>query len=45
MNRLIFIIIISFGHSQDWQLVWSDEFDGSGAISSENWFHQTQFPL
>ena len=25
-------------------LVWSDEFDGSGAISSTNWFHQTQLP-
>ena len=25
-------------------LVWSDEFDGSGAISSTNWHHQTQLP-
>lgn len=25
-------------------LVWSDEFDGNGAINSENWFHQTQLP-
>lgn len=25
-------------------LVWSDEFNGSGAINSENWFHQTQLP-
>lgn len=25
-------------------LVWSDEFDGSGAINSANWFHQTQLP-
>ena len=25
-------------------LVWSDEFDGSGAINSTNWFHQTQLP-
>lgn len=26
-------------------LVWSDEFDGStGAINSNNWFHQTQLP-
>jgi beta-glucanase (GH16 family) len=23
-------------------LVWSDEFDGSGAINAINWFHQTQ---
>ncbi len=25
-------------------LVWSDEFEGEGAINSENWFHQTQLP-
>ena len=26
------------------KLIWSDEFDGSGAIDSEKWFHQTQLP-
>ena len=26
------------------QLIWSDEFDGSGAIDSDKWFHQTQLP-
>lgn len=25
-------------------LIWSDEFDGTGAINSEKWFHQTQLP-
>ena len=25
-------------------LVWSDEFDGRGAIDSGKWFHQTQLP-
>lgn len=25
-------------------LVWSDEFNGSGAVNSTNWFHQTQLP-
>lgn len=25
-------------------LVWSDEFDGVGAVDSEKWFHQTQLP-
>jgi beta-glucanase (GH16 family) len=25
-------------------LVWSDEFEGQGAINAENWFHQTQLP-
>lgn len=26
------------------QLVWSDEFNGSGAIDQTKWFHQTQLP-
>jgi beta-glucanase (GH16 family) len=26
------------------QLVWSDEFNGSGAIDTSKWFHQTQLP-
>jgi beta-glucanase (GH16 family) len=25
-------------------LVWADEFEGEGAVDSENWFHQTQLP-
>lgn len=25
-------------------LVWSDEFDGTGAIDTDKWFHQTQLP-
>ncbi|NNF82629.1 MAG: glycoside hydrolase family 16 protein [Flavobacteriaceae bacterium] len=25
-------------------LVWSDEFDGAGALDPEKWFHQTQLP-
>ena len=25
-------------------LVWSDEFDGTGAINTTKWFHQTQLP-
>ena len=25
-------------------LVWSDEFDGNGAIDGSKWFHQTQLP-
>ncbi|KAB1154842.1 family 16 glycosylhydrolase [Flavobacterium luteum] len=25
-------------------LVWSDEFDNSGVVNSNNWFHQTQIP-
>lgn len=27
------------------QLVWSDEFNGNGAISNLKWFHQTQLPI
>ena len=42
---LFYIFTISFGFSQDWKLVWSDEFNGpAGPISSVHWFHQTQFP-
>lgn len=26
-------------------LVWSDEFNGNGAINTEKWFHQTTLPL
>ncbi len=26
------------------ELIWSDEFDGTGAIDSNKWFHQTQLP-
>ncbi len=26
------------------QLIWSDEFNGSGAIDTSKWFHQTQLP-
>ena len=26
-------------------LVWSDEFDGNGAINFSKWFQQTQFPI
>ena len=27
-----------------YELVWADEFDGNGAINSENWHHQTLLP-
>lgn len=26
-------------------LVWSDEFDGTGGVNDTKWFHQTQLPL
>ena len=29
---------------EGYELVWSDEFDGSGAIDGQKWFHQTQLP-
>lgn len=28
----------------NYELVWEDEFDGQGAINSDNWFHQTRLP-
>ncbi len=30
--------------SQTYELVWADEFEGNGAINSNNWHHQTQIP-
>ncbi len=30
--------------STDYKLVWSDEFEGTGAINADNWHHQTQLP-
>ena len=29
---------------EDYELVWSDEFEGTGAIDTDKWFHQTQLP-
>lgn len=31
--------------TKTYQLVWSDEFDGYGAIDTNKWFHQTKLPL
>lgn len=27
------------------QLIWADEFNGSGALDSTKWYHQTQLPI
>ena len=43
-NILIFICLSNLIWTQNWELVWSDEFEGNGEINSENWFHQTQLP-
>ena len=32
------------GGSIDYTLIWNDEFNGTGAIDSSKWFHQTQLP-
>lgn len=29
---------------ENYELVWSDEFDGNGAIDATKWYHQTQLP-
>ena len=44
-NILLFICFSNLIWTQDWELVWYDEFEGNGEINSENWFHQTQLPL
>ncbi len=37
-------IQIGSNNNNGLNLVWSDEFDGDGAINSNKWFHQTQLP-
>ena len=43
-----FFLISQFSYAQVVSiyndLVWSDEFNGSGAVNSTNWHHQTQLP-
>ena len=41
---LLSFLISSFSVAQDWDLIWSDEFNSNGAVNSEKWFHQTQLP-
>jgi beta-glucanase (GH16 family) len=44
-GHLLFLTIFLFGISTTGQtLVWSDEFDYTGAIDSEKWHHQTLLP-
>jgi len=33
------------GVTKDYNLVWSDEFSGTGAPASDHWFRQTQLPI
>ena len=36
---------VSFcSQAQVYELIWSDEFEGNGAINSDNWHHQTLLP-
>ena len=41
---LLSLFATSFSFAQEWNLVFSDEFDSNGAVDSEKWFHQTQLP-
>ena len=41
---LIFLVTSNFLIAQDWNLVWSDEFESNGAVNSEKWHHQTLLP-
>jgi hypothetical protein len=46
---LTLLFVIQFGFAQVDvvynNLVWSDEFDGTGAINATKWHHQTQCSL
>lgn len=35
----------SVGVTKNYNLVWSDEFSGTGAPDANHWFRQTQFPI
>jgi len=42
---IIFVFSVSFSsQAQVYELIWSDEFGGNGAINSDNWHHQTLLP-
>jgi len=46
---MIFLFLIASGitcsaQGDEYQLIWSDEFDGQGAIDTNKWHHQTQLP-
>ena len=41
---LIFLVTSNISFAQDWNLVWSDEFESNGAVNSEKWHHQTLLP-
>lgn len=36
--------IAVFSQDRNYELVWWDEFEGNGAINSDNWHHQTLLP-
>jgi beta-glucanase (GH16 family) len=45
MKKLFVVLLLFTGTAQgQWNLIWSDEFDGYGLVNSVNWFHQTQLP-
>lgn len=42
------LLLISFSkivYSQQYQLVWSDEFEGYNSVDTNKWFHQTKLPI
>ncbi|MFT5892878.1 MAG: beta-glucanase (GH16 family) [Dokdonia sp.] len=44
---LLFMISVSLSvcaQGDNYELVWSDEFDGNGALDASKWHHQTQIP-
>lgn len=41
---LIFLVTSNISFAQNWNLVWSDEFESNGAVNSEKWHHQTLLP-
>jgi len=44
MRFISSILITCSAQGDEYQLIWSDEFDGQGAIDTNKWHHQTQLP-
>ncbi len=41
---MMLLSLAALAQSEEYTLVWSDEFSGNGAVASDLWFHQTQLP-
>lgn len=48
-NTIMLVLLLAsqtilFAQGSNYELVWADEFNGTGVIDTDKWFHQTQLP-